>query len=105
LIILRVSVLIKIKVVQQIVNVPSGDLLVLVGETITTRVADAAERLEVLDEPCRSAGGSLTDPSTDRFDTTITGLTIEQAQGRRAQRAIYRSGAHKHSKKSGLREL
>lgn len=77
------------KVAQQTVNVPSGDRLVLAGETITARVADAAERLEVLDELYRSAGGSLTDPLRDRFDTTIAGLTIEQAQGRRAQRAIY----------------
>ena len=77
------------KVAQQTVNVHSGDRLVLAGETITTRVADAAERLEVLDELYRSAGGSLTDPLRDRFDTTIAGLTIEQAQGRRAQRAIY----------------
>ena len=63
--------------------------LVLAGETITTQAADAAERLELLDQLYRSAGGNLNEPLRDRFDTTIAGLTIEQAQGRRAQRAIY----------------
>ena len=77
------------KVAQQTVNLPSGDLLVLSGETITTQAADAAERLELLDQLYRSAGGNLNEPLRDRFDTTIASLTIEQAQGRRAHRAIY----------------
>lgn len=77
------------KVAQQTVNLPSGDRLVLSGETITTQAADAAERLELLDQLYRSAGGNLNEPLRDRFDTTIASLTIEQAQGRRAHRAIY----------------
>ena len=77
------------KVARQTVNTPNGDRLVLAGETITTQAADAAERLELLDQLYRSAGGNLNEPLRDRFDTTIAGLTIEQAQGRRAQRAIY----------------
>lgn len=77
------------KVAQQTVNLPSGDRLVLSGETITTQAADAAERLELLDQLYRSAGGNLNEPLRDRFDTTIASLTIEQAQGRRAHKAIY----------------
>ena len=79
------------KVAQQTVNLPNGDYLVLAGEVITPAAANTAERLDILDGLYRSAGGSLTIPLRERLDRSVAGLTIEQAQGRRAQRAIYTS--------------
>lgn len=77
------------KVAQQTVYLPNGDCLVLAGEVITLTAANTAERLDLLDGLYRSAGGSLTIPLRARLDRSVAELTIEQAQGRRAQRAIY----------------
>ncbi|WP_373542122.1 PRC-barrel domain-containing protein [Chamaesiphon sp.] len=77
------------KVAQHTVNTPNGAQLVLAGETIAPAVADTAESLDILDELYRSAGGSLTIPLRERLDDSVAGLTIDRAQGRRAQRAIY----------------
>ena len=63
----------------------------MAGEVITPAAANTAERLDILDGLYRSAGGSLTIPLRERLDRSVAGLTIEQAQGRRAQRAIYTS--------------
>jgi hypothetical protein len=77
------------KVAQQKVELPNGDRLVVPGEVITSQMVIKAERVDVLDRLYRAAGGSLTEPLGERMGTTVAGLTIEQAQGRRAQRAVY----------------
>jgi uncharacterized protein YrrD len=77
------------KVAQKTVQAPDGGQLVTEGSTITAGMCDAAEHLGVLDELYRSAGGTLTKPLGERMDTVVAGLTVEQAEGRRAQRAIY----------------
>jgi uncharacterized protein YrrD len=77
------------KVAQQTVANPNGGSVVLAGEVITAKTADTAERLEVLDELYRSAGGNLRAPLSERFGTALAGLTVEQAQGRRVKQAVY----------------
>ncbi len=79
------------KVAQKTIEAPDGGLLVAEGSIITSRMCDAAEHLGVLDELYRSAGGTLTKPLGERMDTAVAGLTVEQTQGRRAQRAVYTS--------------
>jgi uncharacterized protein YrrD len=76
------------KVAQHAVGAPDGGELVQVGEVITPRMADAAEHLAVLDQLYRAAGGNLTAPLSDRVDTAVAGLTIEQAKGRRVQQVV-----------------
>lgn len=82
------------KVAQTTVANPNGGSLVLAGEVITARTADTAERLEVLDELYRAAGGNLRAPLSERFGTTIAGFTVEQAQGRRVKQAVYTSDGY-----------
>lgn len=82
------------KVAQSTVANPNGGSLVLAGEVITARTADTAERLEILDELYRSAGGNLRAPLSERFGTTIAGFTVEQAQGRRVKQAVYTSDGY-----------
>jgi uncharacterized protein YrrD len=77
------------KVAQQTVNLPHGEPLVLAGTVITSQMVETADRLDLLDRLYRSAGGSLTAPLGERMNTAVAGLTVEQAQGRRAQRAVY----------------
>ncbi len=77
------------KVAQKTVQAPDGGQLVTEGSVITAGMCDAAEHLGILDELYRSAGGTLTKPLGERMDTVVAGLTVEQAEGRRAQRAIY----------------
>jgi uncharacterized protein YrrD len=77
------------KMAQFPVKAPNGIQVVSAGEIINTRVAESAERLGVLDELYRSAGGSLTEPLRDRLGNTMAGFTVEQALGRRAQREVY----------------
>jgi uncharacterized protein YrrD len=77
------------KVAQNAVANPNGGFLVRAGEVITASTAENAERLEVLDELYRSAGGSLSAPLGERIGTVVAGLTVEQAQGRRVQQAVY----------------
>ena len=77
------------KVAQKNVSMPTGDLLVSSGETITSQIALAAEHLDILDELYRSAGGGLKDPLSDRVGAAVAGFTIEQAGGRRAQQSVY----------------
>jgi uncharacterized protein YrrD len=77
------------KMAQFPVKAPNGIQVVSAGEIINTQVAESAERLGVLDELYRSAGGSLTEPLRDRMGNAMAGFTIEQAQGRRAQREVY----------------
>jgi uncharacterized protein YrrD len=77
------------KVAQKNVEAPDGGQLVAEGSIITVGMCDAAEHLGVLDELYRSAGGTLTKPLGERIDTAVAGLTVEQTEGRRAQRAIY----------------
>jgi uncharacterized protein YrrD len=77
------------KVAQQPVANPHGGFLVLAGEVITDSKADAADRLEVLDELYRSVGGNLRVPLSERIGTVVAGLTVEQAQGRRVRQAVY----------------
>lgn len=82
------------KVAQTTVANPNGGSVVLAGEVITARTADTAERLEVLDELYRSAGGDLRAPLSERFGNAIAGLTVEQAQGRRVKQAVYTSDGY-----------
>jgi uncharacterized protein YrrD len=85
------------KVAQHTVNLPHGELLVLAGSVITSQMVATAEacappsggRLDILDRLYRSAGGSLIAPLGERMSGAVAGLTVEQAQGRRAQRAVY----------------
>ena len=77
------------KVALKRVETPTGDYLVSIGETITPRMALTAESLDILDELYRSAGGSLKDPLGDRVGAAVAGLTIEQAEGRRAYQSVY----------------
>jgi uncharacterized protein YrrD len=77
------------KVARQTVRTQDGRTVIIAGETISPSVASAAEQLNLLDELYRSAGGSLSEPLRDRFDATVAGLTVEQALGNRAQRAVY----------------
>lgn len=76
------------QVAQKAVETPDGGLLVQVGEVITVQVADAAEHLDVLDELYRAAGGTLTEPLSQRVGVAVAGLTVEQAQGRRVQKMV-----------------
>jgi uncharacterized protein YrrD len=76
------------QVAQKPVEAPDGGRLVQTGEVITVGMADAAEHLEVLDELYRAAGGSLTEPLSQRLGVAVAGLTIEQAQGRRVQQRV-----------------
>jgi uncharacterized protein YrrD len=77
------------KVTQQAVDDVDGSHFVRAGVTISPELATAAERLGILDRLYKSAGGSLTAPLSERMSGKIAGLTIEQAQGRRAQQAVY----------------
>ncbi len=77
------------KVARQTLHTSDGGTLVLAGETISPSIATAAERLNVLDELYRAAGGGLSEPLRDRFGTTMAGLTVESALGKRSQRAVY----------------
>jgi uncharacterized protein YrrD len=77
------------KVAQQSVDDVDGTHFVRAGAVITPEVADAAERLGILDRLYKSVGGSLTAPLSERMGGAVAGLTIEQAQGRRAQQAVY----------------
>jgi uncharacterized protein YrrD len=77
------------KVAQNTIANPNGGSLVLAGEVITASKADTAERLELLDELYRSTGGNLRAPLSERIGTVVAGLTVEQAQGRRVQQAVY----------------
>jgi uncharacterized protein YrrD len=77
------------KVAQQTVIDPDANLFVKEGTVINAPIADAAERLGILDRLYKSAGGNLTDPLSERFNSAIAGLSVEQAQGRRAQTAVY----------------
>lgn len=77
------------KMAQFPVMAPNGIQVVSAGEIINIRVAESAERLGVLDALYRSAGGSLTEPLRDRLGNVMAGFTVEQAQGRRAQREVY----------------
>jgi uncharacterized protein YrrD len=79
------------KVAGKTVEAPDGGQLVAEGSIITAGMCDAAEHLGVLDELYRSAGGTLTKPLGEYIDTAVAGLTVEQAEGRRAQRAVYTS--------------
>lgn len=63
--------------------------MVVAGEVITDSKADTADRIGVLDELYRSAGGNLRAPLSERIGTVVAGLTVEQAQGRRVQQAVY----------------
>jgi uncharacterized protein YrrD len=77
------------KVAHQTLHTSDGGTLVLAGETISPSIATAAERLNVLDELYRAAGGGLSEPLRDRFDAAMAGLTVESTLGRRSQRAVY----------------
>jgi uncharacterized protein YrrD len=77
------------KVAQQTVTGNDGTIFVRSGETISLEMANAAERAGILDRLYRAAGGNLTEPLGEQMNNTVAGLTIEQAQGRRAQRAVY----------------
>jgi uncharacterized protein YrrD len=79
------------KEAQKTIEAPDGGLLVAEGSIITSGICNAAEHLGVLDELYRSAGGTLTKPLGERIDTAVAGLTVEQTEGRRAQRAVYTS--------------
>jgi uncharacterized protein YrrD len=82
------------KVAQTTVANPHGGFVALAGEIITAKTADTAERLAVLDELYRSAGGDLRAPLSERFGTALAGLTVEQAQGRRVKQAVYTSDGY-----------
>jgi uncharacterized protein YrrD len=77
------------KVAQQTVTDADGTPFVRAGATINAEMADAAARLGILDRLYKSAGGNLTEPLGERMSSAVAGLTIEQAQGRRAQQAVY----------------
>jgi uncharacterized protein YrrD len=77
------------KVAQKTVDAPDGSHLVLAGEVINRDLSNTAERLELLDELYRSAGGSLTEPLGERISKVTATLTVEQAQGRRSQKTVY----------------
>jgi uncharacterized protein YrrD len=77
------------KTAQQTILDPDGNLLVRAGGVITAQMADAAERGDILDRLYKSAGGNLTAPLGERMNGAVAGLTVEQAQGRRAQTAVY----------------
>jgi uncharacterized protein YrrD len=77
------------KVAHQTLRTSDDRTLILAGETISPSVATAAEQLNMLDELYRAAGGSLSEPLRDRFDTAMAGLTVESALGKRSQRAVY----------------
>jgi uncharacterized protein YrrD len=79
------------KVAQETVEAPDGGQIVAAGTIITAGMCNAAEHLGILDELYRSAGGTLTKPLGERMETVVASLTIEQAEGRRAQQAIYTS--------------
>jgi uncharacterized protein YrrD/pyrimidine deaminase RibD-like protein len=76
------------KVAQQTVIDPDANLFVREGTVINAQIADTAERLGILDRLYNSAGGSLSAPLGERMNSTVAGLTVEQAQGRRAQTAV-----------------
>jgi uncharacterized protein YrrD len=77
------------KVAQETVEAPDGGQIVTAGAVITAGMCDAAEHLGILDEIYRSAGGTLTKPLAEQMETVVAGLTIEQAEGRRAQKTVY----------------
>jgi uncharacterized protein YrrD len=77
------------KVALQTIRTPDGRTLVRAGETISPSVATNAEQLNLLDELYRSAGGNLKEPLRDKFDAVVARSTVEQAVGKRAQRAVY----------------
>jgi uncharacterized protein YrrD len=77
------------KVAHETLRTSDGQTLILAGEIISPSVATVAERLNILDELYRSAGGGLSEPLRDRFDTAMAGLTVESALGKRSQRSVY----------------
>ncbi|WP_310490318.1 PRC-barrel domain-containing protein [Chamaesiphon sp. VAR_69_metabat_338] len=77
------------KVARQTIQTPDGRTVVRAGETISPSVATTAEQLNLLDELYRSAGGNLREPLRDRLDSVVARSTVEQALGKRSQRAVY----------------
>jgi uncharacterized protein YrrD len=77
------------KFAQQTVLLPNGNPLVTAGAVITPQMVETADRADILDRLYRSAGGSLNAPLGERVNATVAGWTIDQAQGRRAQQAVY----------------
>ena len=77
------------KTAQQTILDPDGNLVVRAGGIITAQMADTAARADILDRLYKSAGGNLTAPLGERMNGAVAGLTVEQAQGRRAQTAVY----------------
>ncbi|HEX6290340.1 MAG TPA: PRC-barrel domain-containing protein [Herpetosiphonaceae bacterium] len=76
------------KSVAQDVATPDGTLLVAQGQSVTPLAAEEAERQGVLDRLYRAAGGRLTAGISQIVQGAVASTTIEQARGRRAQRAV-----------------
>lgn len=77
------------KTVDQDVTAPDGLLLVAKGQQITPLAVAEAERQGVLHELYRAAGGSLTAGLRERVGGALAASSVEQARGRRVQRAVY----------------
>jgi uncharacterized protein YrrD len=77
------------KVAQHTVNLPNGEPLVLVETVITLQMVETADRSNILDRLYRAAGGSLSAPLGERVGIAAASMTVDRAQGRWAQQAVY----------------
>jgi hypothetical protein len=73
------------KIAGDDVSIPGGGYVVLEGQVVTELMAQSAEYFGVLDELYRSAGGKVTEKLTERWGSSVAGLAVEQALGRRVQ--------------------
>ncbi len=71
------------------VETQDGRRIVLAGQEITQAAIDDATSQELMDQLYRSAGGSVVDKIGDQISNTAAGLTVDQAQGRRANMTVY----------------
>jgi uncharacterized protein YrrD len=76
------------RVVDRNVIAPNGKLLIAQGQLVTLEIADEAERLGVLDQLFRAAGGSLSNELSNIANNFLAAHVVEQALGRRVHRIV-----------------
>lgn len=76
------------KTAAEDVTAPDGLMLVTAGQVVTPLAAEEAERQGVLDQLYRATGGSLTAGIRDRANAALASNAVEEARGRRVQRAV-----------------
>ncbi|MBW4592939.1 MAG: PRC-barrel domain-containing protein [Brasilonema angustatum HA4187-MV1] len=76
------------RVVECDVIAPDGTLLIPQSQLVTLEIADEAERLGVLDQLFRAAGGSLSTELSNLANNFLAGHAVEQALGRRVHHIV-----------------